>query len=215
VLDGTTYAPAYNASIPASSLGLNVSNLEQDIKLDRYLHTVFAELFIYNFLAFPGQSQERAPVNFAEFSANSLTLFDGARTLWDSLATLSQNVVIRKQTPEIAPGGFYRYPPGHIAKPSFDQFPQAIWQYHPKGTGRLTLSEAAFYSFHDLIAVARAHNIELSFWRPQITPTSTITSRLRMPGRWSKSGCGVSAAMRRCTVFRNRMGGSMSRCSRL
>ena len=58
-LDGTRYAPAYNASIPASSVGLNVSHLQQYVELDPLLRTVVVELFFPNFL---GQPQERIAV---------------------------------------------------------------------------------------------------------------------------------------------------------
>src|SRR6476620_7443087 len=43
-LDGTKFAPAYNASIPASGLGMNISHLQQYLELDRKLRTVMVEL---------------------------------------------------------------------------------------------------------------------------------------------------------------------------
>ncbi len=55
VLDGTRFAPAYNASIPASSLSLNITHLDNYLRLDPSLKTVFVELFVYNFL---GQGAE-------------------------------------------------------------------------------------------------------------------------------------------------------------
>ena len=59
LLDGTRFAPAYNASVPASSLGQNLSYLEYYLKVDPALRTVFVELFLYNFLGQP-QQQNRA-----------------------------------------------------------------------------------------------------------------------------------------------------------
>ena len=103
-LDGTSMAPAYNASIPASSLGMNISHLQQYIQLDANLHTVFVELFMYNFL---GQGQDHGLKTRAEFLANAATLFGSGDTLWAAAATLWQNAVIKKETYEIKPGGYF------------------------------------------------------------------------------------------------------------
>jgi hypothetical protein len=49
-LTDTHYAPAYNGSVPAMSLGMNIAYLERYVELDPNLRNVFAELFLYNFL---------------------------------------------------------------------------------------------------------------------------------------------------------------------
>jgi hypothetical protein len=155
-LDGTRFAPAYNASIPASSLGMNISNLEQYLTLDRNLRTVFAELFIYYFL---GQGQEHTPRTRSEFLANAATLLGSSDALWASVATFSQNAVIKKETYEIRPTGYFYYPPGHRAGDNFNGFAQGIWKNNPN----LALSQGSFDALRDLINTARAHNIELIF----------------------------------------------------
>ena len=155
-LDGTRFTPAYNASIPASSLGMNISNLEQYLTLDRNLRTVFAELFIYYFL---GQGQEHTPKTRSEFLANATTLLGSGDALWASVATLSQNALIKKETYQIKPGGYFYYPPGHRAGDNFSGFAQAIWKNNPN----LALSQGSFDALRDLIDTARAHNIELVF----------------------------------------------------
>ena len=155
-LDGTRFAPAYNASIPASSLGMNISNLEQYLTLDRNLRTVFAELFIYYFL---GQGQEHTPRTRSEFLANAATLLGSSDALWASVATVSQNAVIKKETYEIRPGGYFYYPPGHRAGDNFNGFAQGIWKNNPN----LALSQGSFDALRDLINTARAHDIELIF----------------------------------------------------
>ena len=48
-LDGSRFAPAYNAAIPANEINDVYSDLEQYFRLDRKLHTVFLEVFFYNF----------------------------------------------------------------------------------------------------------------------------------------------------------------------
>src|SRR5271167_4609126 len=54
VLDASRFAPAYNASVPANNLGMNISYLREYIQLDHNIQNVFVELFLYNFL---GQDQ--------------------------------------------------------------------------------------------------------------------------------------------------------------
>src|SRR6478672_5821947 len=56
VLDGTRFAPAYNASMPAASMDMHAAYLRQYIQLDPNLRTVIVELFLPNFIgAPPGQ----------------------------------------------------------------------------------------------------------------------------------------------------------------
>lgn len=160
MLDGTRFAPAYNASIPASSLGMNIAHLQQYVELDRNLRTVFVELFLYNFL---GQGQEKTPKTRSEFVANQVTLLASANTLWDSIATLAHNAFRGRPTYEIKSGGFFYYPPGHDPQGTFAGFPAGIWAMHPKGADGFKLHEPAFQSVREMVALARAHDIELIF----------------------------------------------------
>src|SRR5262249_59684233 len=43
VLDGTRFAPAYNASMPAASMEMTAAYLQQYVRLDRKLRTVIVE----------------------------------------------------------------------------------------------------------------------------------------------------------------------------
>jgi glycosyltransferase domain-containing protein len=160
VLDGTKFAPAYNASVPANSLGMNISYLEQYVKLDRNLHTIFAELFLYNFL---GQTQEHPDNTWSEFIANGMKLFGSSDALWDSIYTLAENESGRKQTYEIAPGGYFYYPPGHQSGDVFNGFPAGAIQLYLRSNGGPKLRQEAFDAVRELASLARAHNIELSF----------------------------------------------------
>jgi len=159
-LDGTRFAAAYNASIPASSLGMNISNLEQYLKLDPSLRTVFVELFIYNFL---GQGQDHAPKTRSEFLANAATLLGSSDALWASVATLSQNAWIKKETYEIKPGGYFYYPPGHRAGDTFNGFPAGILKLHQQNVDGPRLYDPSFEAVHEFVSLARANNIELTF----------------------------------------------------
>jgi len=159
-LDGTRFAPAYNASIPASSLGLNVSHLRQYIEFDPNLRTVVVELFLYNFL---GQGQERAPKVFSDFLRDTATLFVSADTLWASAQTLAHNFLKRKAVHEIKPGGYFYYPPGHDAKGPFDGFAAGIWKLHESRADGMKLHEPAFEVVLEIIDICRRHDLKLIF----------------------------------------------------
>jgi hypothetical protein len=158
VLDETPYAPAYNASIPANSLAMNVSYLRQYVRLDHQLRTVVVELFLSNFL---GQQQEHASETFVEYARNAATLFLSADTLWASMQTLRYNRTISEPCHEITAGGYLYYPPGHNSQLPFDRFPAAIWKLK-EGMGS-QLDESAFDSLRELISISREYDLKLIF----------------------------------------------------
>jgi hypothetical protein len=160
VLDRTKYAPAYNASIPASSLGLNISHLQQYLKLDPSLRTVVVELFLYNFL---GQGQEHPPKDFNEYLRNSLNLFISSDAFWASLQTLYYNLKVATPVYEIKPGGYFYYPPRHNAKGHFDGYPAGIWKLHATRPTGMKLHQPAFDAVREIIELCRAHKLELIF----------------------------------------------------
>ena len=160
VLDGSRYAPAYNASIPASSLGLNVSHLRQYVELNPNLKVVFVELFLYNFL---GQPQERYLKTRAEFVRESAGLFFSNDVLWASVLTFAYNLGINKPGFEIKPGGYYFYPPGHDAIGPFSGFPAGIWPLHETRASGMKLHEPAFESLREIVKIAQEKKLELVF----------------------------------------------------
>jgi hypothetical protein len=160
VLDGTRFAPAYNASIPAGSLSMNISHLEQYLELDYNLRTVVVELFLYNFL---GQPQDRTQKTWSGFVGDSVTLLGSANSLLDSVLTLAHNALDGRQTYEISRLGYFHYPPGHNAKVTFDGFPAGIWSLHSRSGGKLKLHDPAFDTVGDLAALARERNLEMIF----------------------------------------------------
>ena len=160
VFDGTRFAPAYNASIPASSLGLNISHLQQYLELDPKLRTVVVELFLYNFL---GQGQEHLPKDFSEYLRNSMGLFVSADTLSAAILTVGYNLARNRPAYEIKPRGYFYYPPGHAAKGLFDGFPAGIWKLHVTRASGMQLHEPAFEAVRTLIELCRKRNIELIF----------------------------------------------------
>lgn len=159
-LEGASFAPAYNASIPAGSLGLNISHLHQYLQLDANLRTVIVELFIYNFI---GQGQEHPPKDFQEYLRNTLGLFMGGDTLWASIQTVGYNLTRTRPAFEVKPGGHYYYPPGHDAKGPFEGYPAAIWKFHESRASGMKLHQPAFDAVRELIELCRQHNVRLIF----------------------------------------------------
>jgi hypothetical protein len=102
VLDGTRFAPAYNASMPAGSMEMNAAYLRQYVRLDRNLHTVIVELFLPSFIRAPKGLNAGT---WSEFASNIVTLFASADALWDSIATVAHNAASGRPTFQIEPGG--------------------------------------------------------------------------------------------------------------
>ncbi len=163
-LDGTEFVPAYNASIPASSLGMNIAHLTWYIRLDPNLRTVFVEIFMWNFV---GQGQDRTEWTFGDFIRNFVALFFSINAVEDTVATIEHNT-IRGGAPayELRRGGFFHYPPGHDASGPFSAFPGGMLDIHRRATaaaGHLVLNDAAFRSIQELIDLAHAAGLDIVF----------------------------------------------------
>ena len=160
VLDGTRFAPAYNAAMPAASMDMHAAYLRQYVQLDRNLRTVIVELFLPNFIGRPAGLE---PGTWSEFIENTMTLFGSADTLWDSASTLVYNVFSGRPTFQVAPGGYLDRPPGRDTQAPFDGFAAYIWSPQVGEPDRATFNQAAFDSVMELIEISRANNLELIF----------------------------------------------------
>jgi hypothetical protein len=160
VLDGTRFAPAYNAAMPAASMDMHAAYLRQYVQLDRNLRTVIVELFLPNFIGRPAGLE---PGTWSEFIENTVTLFGSADTLWDSASTLVYNVFSGRPTFQVAPGGYLDRPPGRDTQAPFDGFAAYIWSPQVGEPDRATFNQAAFDSVLEIIEIARANNLELIF----------------------------------------------------
>jgi hypothetical protein len=161
VMTGSRFAPAYNASIPASSVALNVSNLKTYVALDRQLKTVVFELFLYPFI------KSKSSEFVDQQDVQTFNFFDNAETLfvsWDALKasgeTLFYNLVTNAPVYEIKPGGYFYYPPGHNAKGPFDGFSAGIWKLQDTRP-EMQLNSEAFQSLHEIVELCRSKNLEL------------------------------------------------------
>ena len=160
VLDGTRFAPAYNASMPAGSMEMNAAYLRQYLRLDPNLHTVIVELFLPSFI---GAANGGKTGTWAEFATNTVTLFASADALWDSIATLAYNVASCRPAFQIEPGGHLYRPPGRDTQGPFDRFASYIWSSQVSEPDKATFNAAAFDAVLDIIEIARANGLELIF----------------------------------------------------
>jgi hypothetical protein len=162
VLDATRFAPAYNASVPASSLPMNVSHLRQYLSLDPNIRTVVVELFFYNFVRHAAQ-EEAPPETLVDYASNTASLFVSNDALWHSVLTLGYNLVRNGPHYEVKPGGYFFYPPGHDARGPFGAYAVAIWKDHEGRGRRMQFNEPAFEALRQLIEVGRQHDLEMIF----------------------------------------------------
>jgi hypothetical protein len=160
VLDGTRFAPAYNASMPAGSMDMNAAYLRQYLRLDGNLRTVIVELFLPNFI---GPPKGLEPGTWSEFANNALTLFASADALWDSIATLAYNAMSGRPTFQIEPGGYLSRPPGRDTQGPFQRFASYIWSSQVSEPDKADFNQAAFDSILEIIEIARVNNLELIF----------------------------------------------------
>jgi hypothetical protein len=161
VMNQSLFAPAYNASVPASSVALNASYLRQYVELDPNLRSVVFELFFYQFIRSNSSSfidrQQQASLDIFSDAAR---LFLSRDTLLASITTIEHNVSKNVPVYEIKPGGFFYYPPGHNSKGGFDGFAAGIWKLHETRPD-MKLDDDVFKSFHDLVQICRDRKIEL------------------------------------------------------
>lgn len=160
VLDGTAFAPAYNAAIPASTLAENADNIEQFIKLDPHIKDIFIELFLYNFT---GQQQTSSPKTWQQFMSNLIALQCSSDALFDAIQTLNSNRHPNNIPAHVAARGF-RVPSSDF-NPA-DTFNQSLfihtvlsWDH----AGHMNLQPEAFQSLDRIVAIAKEHGIKLHF----------------------------------------------------
>lgn len=159
VLKSTDLAPAYNASVPANSLGGNISQLEQYLQINPELRSIFAELFIYNFL---GQNQSHSPHDSWTSIQQTFPLFLSLSAIDDAAATLFHNLLRKPPTYEISENGNFIYPPDHNAAGTFAGFPAGIWAMHPKDEVGPKLGEASFDALDEFLKLASKNEVDVT-----------------------------------------------------
>ena len=117
VLDGTRFAPAYNASIPASTLSENAAHLEQFFWLNPNIKHVFVEISLHKFIVV----QSTAPqVTLSDFVQNTAPLLFSGDAIWDSLETIIINRFGDKSGATVTASGRWVPPRGQKTKDMFN-----------------------------------------------------------------------------------------------
>lgn len=159
-LDGTRFAPAYNAAAPATWLGENVADLGLYARLDPNLKAVFVELRFSQFLA---PWTDRHPRTIADLVKGSQSLFVSLRALLDSARTLAYNLRVDTPCAEVRPEGWFHQASGQDPVPNFRGFPQGMWDAWNRSGRKLPYAPSALEAVHAIIDFARAHDLELVF----------------------------------------------------
>jgi hypothetical protein len=158
MLEGTRFAPAYNAAVPSGSAETSLDLLEQYVRLDMHLRTVIVELNLSDFLfeLIAGEAKTRS-----EFIWNSLGLFASHDAIWAAIVTLDYNALSGTPSIEIKPGGYFYRPSGLEAQSGFDPFADFIWS--GDDPTKLTLNRRSLDAVRKMVEVARRHELELIF----------------------------------------------------
>jgi hypothetical protein len=158
-LDGTGYAPAYNAAIPASMLGLTVAQLEHYLDVDPNLQHVFVELFLYSFI-YPQLVEPT--IGMGRVIADAVALHFSSTALTDAVQTAYFNLRRLPPRAQVAAGGNYVYAPGHNPRFAFgaQSFSESIVAVH-RNIADMTIQPTAIDALERIIGVARSRGVTL------------------------------------------------------
>lgn len=197
VLDGTRYAPAYNAAIPANTLSENAATIEQYFRLDRRLKYVFIELFPVNFLM-PGPVEPQASVLSAFEKIVPLQFSTAALfASYDTIA-FNQTAAAHPIGPYISPQGFWVRPAGFDTATTFDaqRHSDAIAQIHKK-IPLMLLQPTTFGDLDRIVAACDKHDARLVMF---VTPSYPWEEyRLLSLGYWPL----LEEWLRRLAAYKN------------
>lgn len=159
-LDGTRYAPAYNAAVPAAEMGENVVLLEQYFQIDKNLHHVFLEVFLYNFTRHQAQFPKRT---ISSFINNAVSMQMSGDAVFASIVTLSENLRPTMSGAAIMPGGFWLPPASLDTRASFNPEPfidtvLRMENYYPDG---MVIEPTAMDALNKIREMCERHNAEL------------------------------------------------------
>jgi hypothetical protein len=159
VLKDTSFAPAYNASIPASTLEENAAYLEKYFLFDKNLKSVFIELFIYNF--FHDQYVDLVKP-MTELLQNTLPLFLSNDAIQAAYRTMLNNSASLYSLPHIEKGGNWVPSKNRDTYEAFNSasFIKSIINTHKNWT-LMTIRPSAIQSLERIITLCRKHHASL------------------------------------------------------
>jgi len=133
VLNGTKYAPAYNASIPGGSMLEEEALLNHYLEIDHALKHVVMEVFLYRLILGDNSAKSRSVWDLAD---NLMPLFFSVGALEKSLETLLMNYRGKHDLPSLDARGHWIPPQPYNADQNFNPsaYSDAIAEIHSKTT---------------------------------------------------------------------------------
>jgi hypothetical protein len=162
LLQGTMYAPAYNASVPGATIAENVSLLEQYIKTDKNLKYVFFELFLYMMIIPTFDIPTKGGIS--DIVAALPTLHFSTSAALDSVTSLQYNRTSSVRPQSISEGGYGRH--GDDFDPSLHFIAQAYSQFvlgENKKVPNMRLEKATLEALKRAQALCDQRGIKLTF----------------------------------------------------
>ena len=195
VLDGTQFAPAYNASIPASTLSENAAHLEQFLWFNPHIEHVFVEIFLYNLLQPQPPVPSKSLVNSAQGAA-ALLFSTGA--LFASAQTIAANQSEDPSAPYVAPAGYRILPAVQRTEHTFSPhlYTDVILRAHKDIPG-LLIQPSAIAALDRIVELCRVHGATLHLL---VTPNYPWDDyRLLSLGYWGV----VEKSLRKLSAYDN------------
>lgn len=160
ILDGTKYAPAYNASVPASEMIENAELLEDFFAHDKKIQHVFVELFFYNFTRPQRAATSRSLGNLV---ATGLAMNFSRDAVSAALRTISVNAAKTSKSASVEPRGHWLPPAALNTGTTFDArlYVRSIVQLH-KAITAMRIEPSALAALERMVEICRRHGAELS-----------------------------------------------------
>lgn len=159
-LDGTAYAPAYNASVPGATIAENVALLEQYIRTN--IKQVFFELFLYMLIIPTHEIPKKGGI--FDIVTNLPALHFSMGAVFDSVASLQYNLNSTVRPESIAKGGYGVR--GDDFDPSMHFIGQAYSQFvlsENRKVPDMRLQEATLEALKRAQSLCDQHGITLTF----------------------------------------------------
>jgi len=184
VLDGTPFAPAYNAAIPANEINEVYADLDQYLKFDSNLRVMFLEVFFYNFSRPVAAVHHR---DFGRFIWDATALMFSETALSDATLTIGYNSVAGANVipAHTTPRGFWVPTTWFNTADTFNSkvFIETIIRIHAN-IPDLQVQPTAFAALDHIVELCARHQVELHLI---ITPNYPWDDyRLVSLGYWSR-----------------------------
>jgi hypothetical protein len=159
VLNGTDYAPVYNASIPASQLSQNLRHLELYFRIAPGIEHVVLEGFLYSFIYGQGPEPEW---DFRELATIWMSLNFSASAIHAAVRTVIANQPGRALPPYVAEGGNW-VPPEHFnSNFAQDAYINTIVAAHRDVISNMVIQPTALEALEAIIALCEKHSASLT-----------------------------------------------------